>query len=172
VMRATASRSCRWCGAEPLAEAAGFAHVLDGRNRRERQSPPLACAVDSGLASPPKRYANRSGLRDDLLAVGRAPKGPERLPQPKSWLASTGHRGGAMVHRPPRWRDEYGEPVLGIGDAPIHRSGPPRHQTGLEPPGEPVDSTSNRAPRRHPKVSARRASETSLQSWRSLNEPR
>jgi hypothetical protein len=34
---------------------------------------------------------------DGRMTVGQAPKGPDRLPRPRSWAAPTGHRGGAMV---------------------------------------------------------------------------
>jgi hypothetical protein len=63
--------------------------------------PPAACAVSSWFASPPKRTANRSGLRDGRMTAGRTPRGPERLPRPKSWMASICHRSDAMAHRPP-----------------------------------------------------------------------
>jgi hypothetical protein len=137
---ATFSRSVGWCGAAPLAEAAGVAHALDGRSLRGRCSLPGLAPPTAGLASPPKRTASRFGLRDGRMTAGRAPRGPDCLPRPKSRVTSTDHRSGAMAHRPPRWRDGFEEPVLCPGDAPIRRSGPPRHQTGLEPSGEPVDS--------------------------------
>jgi hypothetical protein len=128
--RATVDRGRRWCCAPPVAEAADGAHARAGRSRRGRLWPRAACAVRGGPASPPKRTADRSGLR---RPDGRRP-GPEGPGAPPATEVVVG------VHRPPRWRDGGGEPGLCLGDAPIRRSGPPRHQTGLESTGKPAAS--------------------------------
>jgi hypothetical protein len=93
--------------APPLAEAVGGACSTAGRSRwwcsRPRWPKPswtllplVACASCGGFASPPKRAANRSGLRR-LDGRRPSPEGPGAPPATEVRVVSTGHRGGAMV---------------------------------------------------------------------------
>jgi hypothetical protein len=72
------------------------------------------------LSTSGRSHRFEAGYRTD-----RRPKPPS---EPRG--ARRASIGRSRRWRPPRWCGEVGEPMLCSGDAPIRRSGPPRHHAG------------------------------------------
>jgi hypothetical protein len=161
---AVAGRSPLWRATPPQAEAVGGAHNLRrprpsqvpcgsaGRGRWFRSVPPRPKPGQLGLL-PPEGVRDRSRLIGDRGRLA-SPEGPA-VPPP------TEVDGGGR--RAPRCSGGVGEPVPCLGDAPIRRSGPPRHQTGHRSSRQAGRIRPDIASLRGPKASGRDAPWTSLQ---------
>ena len=126
-LRAHAGRNRRGHLTSPRAEAVGDAHAAGAE------------AVDSVVRSSSEEGSRTCPDYAATEVAGRAPRGPEGLHQPRLAVATT----------PPKWSGACGKPVLCLDDAPIRRSGPPRHQTGYSsrPASRPTPSPMCLAPR-------------------------